>query len=181
MYKYLFEPIAQVGENIIFLPEAMYNKAENRKYYEVKEIQALFDGQLINDFGSCATVVLKEPAEYTDLYMATNWLGQYRMMVLDDIEVQRLHPRAVIGSSTESVITKITRFTQLLDPTLRSTEFFQYEDKPEMFFQVKNTTKYTLSKTRVLFFGFGMFLMEKTGAPAKATRVPIEFSGIGGA
>jgi hypothetical protein len=179
-FKYLFEPVAQKGENIIFLPEAKYNPAGN-VFFEVKEIQALFDGQLVNDFGSIAATTEASPAEYTDLYMAPRWLGQYRMMVLDDIEVARLHPRAVIGSSTESVVTKVTKFTPLLDPTLKSTEFFMFEDKPELYFQPKNTTKYTIGKSRVLFFGWALLLETKSGSPPKATYVPIEFSGIGGA
>lgn len=180
-FEQWFRPVVQVDENIIFLPRGKY-AVENGSpiYYVVREIHPLHDGQLIHDFGAVATGQSKTTQLFEDIEMAAGWLGQYRYLLLDDFELVRHHPMAISIGATQAVVTKATLFTQKLDPTLKRTEFFMYEDKPEVKWSIYNTTKYGLDKTRVQFLGWALLVEKMSGVPPQAARINIEHTGVGG-
>lgn len=159
-----FEPVVRKGENV----ELIKNDKDVLGYFVVKYVEPL--PRKVHTFGSINAETSAGDAEVTDLYMPDGELAQYRMTVLDDVEVTISQPKAKKRHATKSFVHTITPFIQQVAPHL--TQFFVFEDE-QVFFDVKNPTKYNRFNHRIMFYGW-RFVLEKIAKPATFTSIPIE-------
>jgi len=156
-------PIAQVGENILILPD---NKA-----YRVKRIKAL--PTLIHDFGTLrANTKDTEPIDIVKdtvkLEMPRNTLAQFRMKILDDFEVYFRQPKSTAKWTT------VHRefFFDMHTPYENLTEWFQFEDRSAGIVR-NNPSNTDLEHTRIVFYGFQYELEELKAIPPRYTVVEV--------
>ncbi len=169
IFKKEFEPIALVGENILILPD---NRAFKVVYIEQLPIY-------VKDFGPIAagSEIVTGEAGVPDLVkgfleMPKNELAQIRFKLLDDIEVRVFQPRRAGRFTTNAVQFVIDKRIEEIDPTLKLTEIFQFEDR-SLAFIIRNPTNYNLSSSRILFMGYRYVLKELSQIPEKYVAVPV--------
>jgi hypothetical protein len=158
-----FKPVANVGENILLLPE--------NEPFKIVEITAL--PTIILDFGPL-------PARTKDtsvidivagkLEVETEHLAQYRMILLDDFEIEFFQPKTVKRWTTKSLSAVLDKHLGQIPNASHLTEWFQFENKSAGIIR-NNPTNTDLSMTRILFFGFKFKLERLPTIPKKFTAV----------
>lgn len=161
-YVELFEPVAKPRENIRIVPD--------NKYYRVEYVEPIY-GILIS-LGSVSAESTGSLKELTELDLNPLEMGQWRIVLLDDINLIVKQPRATQKGTTKIESTKISPHLMLLDPSLKFTELFTFEDKTRIFIQPENPTKYSVN-ARILVFGWKFLLAELESPPAKYTDIPV--------
>ena len=161
-FRVEFEPVALVDENILFVPE--------RKAYKVEFVEPL--PILVKDFGAITAGQYLDDQKLDILEMSANELAQVRFAPLDDVEIEVKQPRALRRFTTKTKTAKIDVRIWQLDPTLKSTEIFVFENELP-YFKITNPTGYNLPTSRVLFVGFRYILQPLDKIPEKYTVVPV--------
>lgn len=160
-----FEPVVRKGDNV----ELLKSDKDILGYYTVKYIEPLPRKQ--HDFGAINNETSSGDTEVTDLYMNDGELAQYRMILLDDMEVTISQPKAKKRHATKSYVHTMTPYTVQAAPHL--TQFFIFEDE-KVFFDVKNPTKYVRGIHRIMYLGWRFILEKLPSKPATFTSIPIE-------
>jgi len=62
--------------------------------------------------------------------------------------------------------------TELIDETLKSTEFYTYRDE-KVYLDIYNPTQSSISRNRVMVFGIKFKLKKLETKPGKYTNIPI--------
>ena len=165
-YVELFEPVVKPRENVRLVPPP---ERDTREYFQVQYIEPVY--VYIHNFGTLAAGQKTNITEISDLDLYENELGQWRLLLLDDVEVTVRQPRGVERGTTKVVSTKVTPHLILIDRSLKSTEIYTFEDKYRVYLVVENPTNYTITP-RILFFGW-KFRLKPIPKPAKWTDIPI--------
>ncbi len=172
MYDKDFSPVVSIGQNYSVLTTSGV-----WRYYEciyVEPLPASLD--LINDFGSVSSSSVSRANQVTILEVEgsaktetdISEVAQLRFYPMDDVTITVKQPNAMGRFKTLTSEIRVDYNTAEVDPSLKSTEIYVYEDDT-VYFDVYNLTQYTLSKTRVQFYGWrivGKLLKEK---PEKLT------------
>jgi len=165
-----FEPIVKIGENLLILPEQKYG------YYTVTAIEPL--PVIIHDFGSVSSESESKDINVSALQLNEGEVGQWRLVPLDDIEVEVKQPLANTRSVTKEVTSKINAFSVAFDPTLKHTEFFTIKDE-KVYFKITNPTKSDITRARVAFFGWKLKVKKLPAKPAKFAVIQVEVISTG--
>lgn len=165
-FQTLFEPVVKPRENIRLVPKIK----KEQVFYRVEYVEPIF-GYLLN-LGEVSPGSTTTTYEVTELDLDPLELGQWRILILDDFELIVKQPRASERGTTKDKSTRITPYTLALDPELKATEFFTFEDETRIYLQAENKTNDSVV-ARVFFFGWKFLLTELKEAPAKYTDIPI--------
>jgi len=161
------KPIALVGENV-----ALFR--ENRWFYfTVTYIDPLYP--FVKDFGAISAGETLESQEVSELEVGEGWLGHFRVIPIDDIEITVRQPKAKTrGVVSSTVVSKISKYLVTLGITNLS-EIFVWEGTAgkEVFFDIKNPTDYDLAMSRVLFTGYKYALEELKEKPTRFTALMV--------
>lgn len=174
MYYQDMLPVADIGQNV-----SIVTGAGTVRYFEVIYVEGLPPSQdLIKDFGSLASgatssankidaiAVEGSAKQSTDI----SEIGQYRIHIMDDFMLTLKEPAAQSRWKTRQSQIRADFNTIEYDPTLKSTEFYVYEDNVP-YVDAYNPTNYTLSKTRAMFFGWRIIGVQLADKPDKYARI----------
>lgn len=163
-----FVPIAKPNENIAVIGARGKN---NIKYYRVVAVEPLplFE----KDFGAINAGETLREKEVEELYVNEGQLAQYRIRLVDDVELYIKQPKSDTKFSTKKGTFKITRDIAGTD-FVNLTEFYVFEDQTVLF-DVKNPSSTTnLTQSRVQFAGFKYILEELKEKPDKYTVIAVQ-------
>lgn len=162
-----FEPIVKPGENIAVYGAGGEGKV---KYFKVKAIEPLplFE----KDFGAINANSTLLNQEVKDLYVPNGQLAQYRIKLVDAVELTMKQPKSKTKFSTKTGTFKITKDIAGTD-FVNLTEFFVYEDQTVLF-DVTNPSSSALTNSKVQFAGFKYMLEELTEEPEKYTVISVQ-------
>ena len=102
-------------------------------------------------------------------------LVQLRFYIVDDMEVKLLLPYSAWDIKNVEIYTD--RFMQILNPDLKHTEFWQYDNRLDIKFRVKNPSRvFPLLKARIVLFGWYYLVEEVTETipEEKIKYVPVD-------
>ncbi len=127
-----------------------------------QDLPLKIEGQLLFD-----DLRLTEPKSHS--------LVQLRFYVVDDMEVKLLLPYAAWDIKSVEIYTD--RFMQMLQPDLRHTEFWQYDNRLNIKFRIKNPSRiFPLIKARIVLFGWYYLIEETEEMPPedKIKKIPVD-------
>lgn len=166
-----FRPIVQSRMNIRIMPERDYG------FFVVDGVEPT--GKLSYDFGETISGGKEsEGLEFDELYMGRNELAQWRIWLIDDIEINlNLIGRSATRGSTKYDVTTAYSFSMDTNHYDSQSQFFTFQDE-KIFFDVKNPTQTSISQERVVLMGFKYSLteidVEKERKPDRWTDVPMK-------
>lgn len=174
MYSKDFEPVVKMGENY-----SVITAQGAEKYFECVYVEGLPPSlDLIQDFGSITSGSTDSANKVTILEMEgsakietdLSEVFQLRLNIIDDIMVTIKEPAAQARWKTRNDEIRADYNTLQYDPSLATTELFVYEDST-IYIDAYNPTQYTLSKSRVQFFGYRIVGKQLMKVPDKYTRI----------
>lgn len=151
LHTYKSGPVEQV-----VLPNEMVGIWVNKVYefYRVLYVEGLLRSDPITiDIGALAAAAQSAMTQVTLLQMPDQEFAQFRMEVLDDVEVAVYQGSADQRHKLFTRATTLTRFQPLFDPEASVSEMYEFEDN-YLFLQATNQTGYALTQARVVFWGF---------------------------
>jgi len=174
MYQKEFVPVVKMGENY-----SIITAQGTEKYFECVYVEGLPPSlDLIYDGGSLAsgatdsankiTITEMEGSAKTETDISE--VFQLRMRILDDTMIVVKLPAAQSKWKTRNDEIRMDFNTEIYDPTLATTETYIYEDDT-IYIDIYNPTNYTLSQTRIAFFGWRIVGRQLSKAPEKYTRL----------
>lgn len=169
-----FEPVAKIGENLIFTPLNSYAYKNGRPvYYKISYIEPI--PAVYKDFGSISASSSLSNQEVTDLYLEDYQLGQYRVIPIDDVKIEISQPQATARYTTKSYTSYVDRLTY----PENILEFFILSDDNKPYFKITNPHDWSIAKSRVKFIGWKYILVEKpvvteNDIPNAFTAIPLE-------
>lgn len=164
-YNPIFEPIAKVGEYLAVYPTDKYG------YYKINYICQL--PEIVKDFGSLNATSSTGDIKVTELYMDDGFIGQWRIIPLDDIIIEAKQPLAKSLWTTRNKTASISLRSLKTNFMSGVLEVFIFEDE-EFYLNITNPTNYTQPKNRVLFTGFKYSISKLEAPPEKFTTIPVE-------
>ncbi len=174
MYQTEFTPVVAIGQQY-----SIVTAQGSEKFFDCVYVEGLPPSlDLIHDFGSLASGSTDSANKVTILEMEgsaktetdISEVFQLRMRVLDDIMVTVKLPAAQSKWKTRNDEIRMDFNTEIFDPTLATTETYIYEDDT-IYIDVYNPTQYTLSQTRIQFWGWRIVGRQLSKAPDKYTRL----------
>lgn len=168
MYEQLEKsPVAKMGENI-----EVITAQGTKRYYEVVYVEPLPHSiDLIEDFGSLAsgsssnsnkvTILEMEGSAKTETDLSE--IFQLWMEVIDDVTITIKEPAAQARFKTRNNQIRV-------DYNSGPVELYIFEDDT-IYVDTTNTTNYTLSTTRVAFWGWRIVCSLLSTQPDKYTRI----------
>ncbi len=169
-----FEPVVRIGENY-----AVETTSGVEKFFECVYVEPLpASADLQTDFGELAASAVSRANKVDILEMEgsakvetdISEVAQLRFYPLDDIAINVKQPAANGRFKTKNDDIRVDFTTVELDPSLKSTEIFVYEDDVP-YMDVYNLTNYTLEKTRVQFFGWRIVGSQLARQPDKLAYI----------
>ena len=172
-HKHYFEPVALIDQTIVLV------EPERKRAFKVLFLEPL--QPKVVDFGpidAARTAPAVAPGVLTDkevevFKFAKNELGQIRHAPIDPIYYEVAMPKGVSRFVTKGEVTRIGPEVWKIDPTLKITEIFRFEDTSLML-TIYNIKQYPLPKTRILFFGYRFILEPLPEVKPPYTAVPIK-------
>lgn len=161
-FRERFEPIVLIGENLHLMPDD--------KYYRVVFLEGL--PLIEHDFGATSSGDELRNQEITEIYLGDNELGQYRMMVVDNLKVYVKQPSGIgkwLTRNGQAYLIDYSTYSQAFSESLQLTEFYQWEDTP--FIVDVTATADNTTASRLWFFGYRYVLEELKEVPQVATTV----------
>jgi hypothetical protein len=166
IYKKEFEPVADIGDNIVLEPV--------KEAYKVVYVE--FTGIIDKDFGPIGAGAIIRDQELKELELSKDQLGQFRVYFVDNIKFRNWRqPRGVGRFYMKSVQTYIDNTIQTLGFEYfgNLTEFFVFENRTPIV-DVENPTTTPLSTSKVKFFGFKYDLEKLPSIPSTYIPIPVE-------
>jgi hypothetical protein len=163
-----FEPVVQPEMNV-----RIFDSTKTYGYFEVTHVEPV--GYIIKDFAvTISSESWSRGNEFQEVYVQDSEMAQWRMKVLDDIEVRlaQLGKELKRGSLKYGVPVNVSLMTELIDETLKSTEFYTYRDE-KVYVDIYNPTQSSISRNRVVVFGYKFKLNKLDSKPGKYTNIPI--------
>jgi len=141
-------------------------------YYRVKGVEPI--GQFVKDFGKTISAESTSSGiEFEEVYMDDNTFAQWRIWVLDDVEIKlNLIGRTETRGTTKYEISTAYSFSMDTNGHDGMSQFFTFEDE-KVYVDVHNPTKSSISSERVLLMGYKYTLDKLDGEPEKYTDIPI--------
>jgi hypothetical protein len=169
-YREVFEPIAQVDQNLyVFAP----SRPKIHGYYRVLFVEPTLE--IVHDFGALAAQGDTGDVEVTELYMDDDNCANYRIYPLDDVVVGAKQPKALQRWTTKEASGYLDQMHgQVAGKDHRHmTEVFVWEDE-KLFFVVANPLYYPAKKSRVLFQGYRYSVEKLKEKPRQYAFFPVE-------
>ena len=160
-----FTPVVMPDQYVKILPD--YG------FYKVLQVEPI--GYLIKDFSvSIASESWSRGNELQEVYVLDDEMAQWRLKVLDDIEViiAPLGKERKRGSLKYGSPVSAGKLVDTYNESENSTEFFSFEDE-KIYIDIYNPTKYTITTERILLYGYKYKLEKMPTAPGKYTVIPI--------
>lgn len=151
LHTYKAGPVEQV-----VMPGEMVGVWVNKVYefYRVLYVEGLMRSDPVTiDLGALAAAAQSVMTQVTLLQMPDQEFAQFRMEVLDDVEVSVYQGRADQRHKLFTRAATLTRFQPLFNPCANISEMYEFEDN-YIFLQAINQTGYALTQARVVFWGF---------------------------
>ncbi len=174
MYDKDFKNVVEIGQNYSVLTTSGVEK-----YFECVYVEPLpASNDLVEDFGAIDSGSVSRANKVDILEMEgsakvetdISEIAQLRFYPLDDIAINVKQPAANGRFKTKNDDIRVDFNTIELDPSLKSTEIFVYEDDVP-YFDVYNLTNYTLPKTRVQFYGWRIVGSQLARQPDKLAYI----------
>lgn len=105
------------------------------------------------DLGAIAAGASTAVTQVSLLQMPDLEFAQFRMEVLDDVEIGVYQGRADMRHKLHQRVATVSRMNALFDPCAHQTELFEFEDN-FIFLQAANNSGYALTVARVVFWGY---------------------------
>ena len=156
-FKKEFEPIVRVGENI-----AIPKTAEKYEFYKVVYIEPIQPIIIGVDLSASEQ---KHSRKLTEIELEDNEAGQWRMKVLDLVNVDMNHPAAAAKWTTKNVRTSATPLSD--DNFL---EFFTVKDNVPTLYLTNLLAE--AQTARVMVWGFKYSLKKLDHEPSEYTVFP---------
>lgn len=174
MYQPQFSPVVNIGENY-----SVITAQGSERYFECVYVEGLPASlDLIQDFGSINSGSTDSANKLTILEMEgsskletdISEVFQLRFRPIDDCSITTKLPAAQSRFKTRNSEIRVDYNTEERDPTLKTTELYIYEDDT-IYMDVYNPTQYTLTKSRVQFWGWRIVGELLPKIPDKYTRI----------
>lgn len=174
MYSQEFEPVVKIGENY-----AVLTAQQTWKYFTTLYVEPLpASKDMVYNAGEIASDAISRANAITILEMEgsaktetdISEIAQLRFYPIDDIAIAVKQPNAMGRFKTRSSEIRVDYKTIEIDPSLKSTEIYVYEDDT-IYADIYNLTQYTLSKTRVQFFGWRIVGSQLPSRPEKLAYI----------
>ena len=177
LYPYKAGPIEQVvlpGETVGIWVNKVY------EFYRIEYVEGIIRSDPVTIDLGATTVAAPQTAitQLTLLQMPDTEFAQFRMEVLDDVQVAVYQGRADQRHKLFTVASVLNRSLPLFDPCAHSTEMYEFEDN-FIFLQATNLTQYPVTQARVVSWGFRYVLepltdynWRKQVLPPVWTRIP---------
>ncbi len=174
MYQKEFVPVVKIGENY-----SIITAQGTEKYFECVYVEGLppsldliYDGGSLvsgaSDNANKVTILELEGSAKTETDISE--VFQLRMRNLDDTMTTVKLPSAQSKWKTRNDEIRLDYNTEVLDPTFATTETYVYEDDT-IYVDIYNPTQYTLSQTRLQFWGWRIVGRQLSKTPDKYTRL----------
>ena len=165
----------QAGQiNQIVLPNELVGIWVNKVYefYKVQYIEPITRSSPVTiNLGALAAAAQSNITQVTLLQMPDLEFAQFRMEVLDDVEVVVSQGRADQRHKLQQVVSTLSRMNPLWDHFGNLTELYEFEDN-YIFLQATNQTSYALAQARIAFWGFRYVLEAQPQYNWKAQTLP---------
>ena len=146
-------PVAPVGGNI------GVNTQNAWKFFRVVYTEGLPPGpQLVQDIGTVAANSVSAQTEITVMEGIEGGLLHGRMTALDDAEFEIAQVRATGKFITNQQRARVTPAMMALDPFCSLSTFFVLGAQKNLWVTAYNNTDYSITKTRLKFWGFRYIL-----------------------
>jgi len=174
MYQKEFVPVVAINQQY-----SIITAQGTEKFFDCVYVEGLPPSlDLIEDFGSLTSGSTDSANKVTILEMEgsaktetdISEVFQLRMRPLDDIMATIKLPAAQSKWKTRNDEIRMDYNTEILDPTFATTETYIHEDDT-IYVDVYNPTQYTLSQTRIQFWGWRIVGRQLAKAPEKYTRL----------
>ena len=177
LHTYKAGPIEQVvlpGETVGIWVNKVY------EFYRIDYVEGIIRSDPVTIDLGATTVAAPQTAitQLTLLQMPDTEFAQFRLEVLDDVQVAVYQGRADQRHKLFTVASVLNRSLPLFDPCAHSTEMYEFEDN-YIFLQATNLTSYPLTQARVVSWGFRYVLepltdynWRKQVLPPVWTRIP---------
>ena len=172
MYAENFENVVDIGQNYSVLTTSGTWRHFLCLYVEPlpMSVDLVYDaGAISADSVSRAnSVTITEMEGSSKSETDVSEVAQLRFYPIDDIAIAVKQPAASGRFKTRGNEIRVDYKTIELDPTLKSTEVYVYEDD-SLSIDVYNLTKYSMAKTRIQFFGWRLIGSQLAQKPEKTT------------
>jgi len=177
LHTYKAGPIEQVvlpGETVGIWVNKVY------EFYRALYVEGIMRSDPVTiDLGATTVAApITALTQATLLQMPDQEFAQFRMEVLDDVQVAVYQGRADQRHKLFTVNAALNRSLPLHDPDAHTTEMYEYEDN-YLFLQATNLTAYPITQARVSFWGYRYVLealteysWSKKQLPQVWTRIP---------
>lgn len=174
MYDKEFLPVVKISENF-----GVLTTTGTWKYFTTVYVEPLpASNDLMYDAGSIAadgtsrsnSISITEMEGSAKTETDISEVAQLRFYPLDDIAIEIKQPAASSRFKTRNDSIRVDYNTAELDPSLKSTEIYVYEDDTVVA-DIYNLTNYTLSKTRIQFYGWRIVGSQLSQKPDKLTYI----------
>ncbi len=172
MYSQFFEPCVSIGQNYSVLTTSGTYKHFLCLYVEPlpASVDLVYDAGAISadsvSRANAVDILEMEGAAKTETDISE--VAQLRFYPIDDIAIAVKQPAASGRFKTRSNEIRVDYKTMELDPTLKSTEIYIYEDDT-INIDVYNLTNYAMAQTRVQFWGYILAGSQLSQKPDKTT------------
>jgi len=159
-----FKPIVKPRDNVRLLPK--YG------FFRVKGVEPI--GKFIKDFAKTITDgSTSSGIAFEEVYMNDSEMAQWRIWVLDDIELKlNLIGRTETRGTTKYEVSTAYSFSLDTNPDDGQSQFFTFEDE-KVYIDIHNPTQDTITMNRVLLMGYRYTLEKLDFEPDKYTDIPI--------
>jgi len=170
MYNLSFEPIVSIGQNY-----SVFTSSGTWKHFVCVFAEPLpGSNDLVFDAGTIAAdsvsranavdILAVEGSAKTETDISE--VAQLRFFPIEDISIVLKQPAASGRFKTKTDSIRVDYKTMELDPSLKSTEIYVYEDNVPVL-DVYNLTNYDLTQSRIQFFGWRIVGSQLTQKPEK--------------
>lgn len=165
------EPIVDPGQQLLVVDREGYNLYRAAFIEPIGFSRALTTDLITGTVAAGAAGAQVSMATLLD--MADNQVGQFRMKVLDDIDVLVSQPASVLRFGTKGVNATISLFSKLDDPCGHMTETYILA-QDHTFLTPTNNGGRSITLGRVAFKGFKYVLVGRSGKPTSGALDPIK-------
>jgi len=169
LHTYRGGPVEQVnmpGETVGIWVNKVY------EFFKIVYIETITRSDPVAiDLGAVAAAGQTNVTQLTLLQMPDLEFGQFRMEVLDDVEVAIYQGRADQRHKLHQRVATLSRMSAMFDPCGHLSEMFEFEDN-YIFLQALNRTDYALTVSRVVFWGYRYVLEALTEYNWAMQRLP---------
>ena len=170
-----FEPVVQAGDYVKLFPKDVFGDT----MYEVVEPPVAYPVAAVIDLGAIdANTVQTSFTEVTGLELPANWMGQWRLKLIDDFKIYEMRYKGTAGSMAYALKGSSGFLTKESSKNNWLTEFFTWQDD-DVYVRGENFHDFDIGRARILVSGYAFKLEIARGAVEKPyTRIYIGFERV---